>query len=345
MPIAFLQSPDAWRAWHLEGERVETVQTRRSWVFLCGDRVLKLKKPVRERMLDFSTPALREQACREEVRLNDRLAPGVCLGVVALRKAPGGWQLDPAPDRHTADVPADEWLVLMRRLPAEHLLDRRLASGQAGAREARLVADRLSTFWRTVPQVPLSASVYLHRLRDELAISLALLRQPRWVLPGGRRRLRRLLRALRPGLTRLVQRAQDGRIVDGHGDLRPEHVCVPPSPMPRIGAEDVLVIDALEFSPALRAVDPLDELAYFTLECRRLGAPRFGLRVAVQCMRTLGDRQTAAALRTYTALRALLRARLALAHLLDTPVRDASRWRPMALWYLEAAEAALRLPR
>ncbi len=343
MPITFLQSPEAWRVWRLAGAPVETVQTRRSWVFLCGDRVLKLKKPVRERLLDFSTPALREQACREEVRLNERLAPGVCLGVVALHRSPNGWRLDPEPDRRPADVPVDEWLVLMRRLPAEHLLDRRLASRRAGAREARLVATRLSEFWQTAPRVPIDPPARVRHLRAELAISLALLRQPRWAVPGGSGRLRRLLRALRPGLACLGQRARDGRIVDGHGDLRPEHVFVPPPRTTPGGADDVLVIDALEFSPTLRAVDPLDELAYFALECWRLGAPRFGLRVVVRCMRALGERQSIAVLRLYTALRALLRARLALAHLLDRPVRDASRWRPMAAWYLDAAETALRL--
>ncbi|MGP0083961.1 MAG: hypothetical protein ACLP0B_10080, partial [Steroidobacteraceae bacterium] len=55
-----------------------------SQVFLAGDRVYKLKKPVRFPYLDFSTLARREAACRAELRLNRRLAPDVYRDVVPL---------------------------------------------------------------------------------------------------------------------------------------------------------------------------------------------------------------------------------------------------------------------
>ena len=61
---------------------VEVVQTHISVVFLAGEAVYKLKKPVRFSFLDYSTLALRHHCCQEEVRLNRRLAPTVYLGVV-----------------------------------------------------------------------------------------------------------------------------------------------------------------------------------------------------------------------------------------------------------------------
>ena len=80
--------------------RVRLVQTHASWVFLAGDRVYKVKKPVDFGFLDFSTPARRARACRREVELNRRLAPGVYLGVVPIYRIPlglplcqrGGWR-------------------------------------------------------------------------------------------------------------------------------------------------------------------------------------------------------------------------------------------------------------
>ena len=54
-----------------------------SWVFLAGDKVYKLKKPVRFPYLDFSTLERREAACRAEFSLNRRLAPDVYIGVIA----------------------------------------------------------------------------------------------------------------------------------------------------------------------------------------------------------------------------------------------------------------------
>src|SRR3989338_3049158 len=64
--------------------KVQLAETHISWVLLTGDYAYKLKKPVNLGFLDFSTLALRQQACADEVRLNRRLAPDYYLGVVAI---------------------------------------------------------------------------------------------------------------------------------------------------------------------------------------------------------------------------------------------------------------------
>ena len=74
-----------------EVDRVELVETHISWVFLAGERVYKVKKPVNLGFLDFTTLARRRHFCHEEVRLNRRLAPDVYLDVVDIkgtRRAP-----------------------------------------------------------------------------------------------------------------------------------------------------------------------------------------------------------------------------------------------------------------
>src|ERR1044072_8725271 len=63
-------------------DRVELVETHISWVFLTGDRVYKVKKPVDLGFLDFTTLERRRFFCEEEVRLNRRLTHEVYLGVV-----------------------------------------------------------------------------------------------------------------------------------------------------------------------------------------------------------------------------------------------------------------------
>ena len=135
----------------------------------------------------------------------------------------------------------------------------------------------------------------------------------------------------------LAQRAAQGRIVSGHGDLRPEHVHLPPAP------GRPLVIDRLEFNEALRQVDPFEELSYLAVECRRLGAPWVGRRLFAQCGRLLDDRPPHRLLRLYGAQRALLRARLCLAHLQEASVQDSPRWRDRAAWYVACASLATGL--
>jgi aminoglycoside phosphotransferase family enzyme len=343
VPLRFLQSPAAWQALGVRCRQVRTVETRRSWVFLAGDRVLKLKKPVREPRLDFSTAARREQACREELRVNARFAPGVYLGLVALRGGPGAWHLDFPP----GPGPARDWLVLMRRLQTSQMLDARIASRALPRAGLEALAVQLCAAWRAAPRPALSAADVTARFETELQRSVALLSQPRWAWLQALPVLQRCADGLRAGAALIGQRVAAGACVEGHGDLRPEHVWLPPGSAelagtgPQVDSSTPLVIDALEFDPTLRLVDPFDELAYLALECRRLGAPWTGLRLLARCAHLLDDHPPHRLLRLYTGHRALLRARLALAHLLDEPVREPTRWRPLAAWYLQCADAVL----
>jgi aminoglycoside phosphotransferase family enzyme len=121
-------------------------------------------------------------------------------------------------------------------------------------------------------------------------------------------------------------------VLDGHGDLRPEHICLLHPPV---------AIDCLEFNPQLRQVDPFDELAYLALECAVAGAPWVGDRVLRGCAAALQDHPAPALIHLYTAHRALLRARLAMAHLLDAAPRTPTKWAPQASLYVTHALVAL----
>lgn len=56
---------------------------------------------------------------------------------------------------------------------------------------------------------------------------------------------------LQPAL--FEQRVRAGRIVDGHGDLRPEHICL---------SDPIAIFDCIEFSLDFRCIDIADELAF-----------------------------------------------------------------------------------
>src|SRR6185312_7889638 len=119
--VAFLSEPTAFRV----ATAVQTVETHMSWIFLTGDRAFKLKKPVKFPYLDFSTVALREKYCRAELALNRRLAPDVYLRVVPMTLNEGQ-RLQIGDGGEIVD-----WLVEMRRLPSDRMLDRLIARGLA----------------------------------------------------------------------------------------------------------------------------------------------------------------------------------------------------------------------
>jgi len=326
--LRFLQSAAAREGAHAP---VESIETHMSWVFIAGDRVLKLKKPVRYEFLDFSTLPAREFYCREELRLNARLAPGVYLDVLALQWHDGRFALLPSRQLPAPGQTVD-WLVLMRRLPAQHMLDRRIAAGRVAPADIDALCRVLADFYRRAPVIGVEAQDQLQRLLREQQDNRQVLLDARWPLPGSSAALDRLDAAQCRLAVAPRASAARGRLREGHGDLRPEHVCLLHPPV---------IIDCLEFNPLLRQVDPFDEIAGLGLECEMAGAPWIGAHLLGGCAEALGERPDAALQQLYTAQRALLRARLALAHLLDPVPRTPQRWRPQAQRYLERAVQAL----
>jgi aminoglycoside phosphotransferase family enzyme len=112
-----------------------------SWVFLAGDKVYKLKKAVRFPYLDFSTLARRETACRAELRLNQRLAPDVYLGVAPLTESNRGLAID------GAGIVVD-WLVVMRRLDERDTLERAIEEDRIAAWQLDRLVATLMEFYR-----------------------------------------------------------------------------------------------------------------------------------------------------------------------------------------------------
>lgn len=354
-----LRSPETYRALGLPAERVEVIETHHAWVFLLREHVLKMKKPVHTRWLDFSTAARREAACRAELRLNQALAPGVYLGLVQARRTPDGWVLQridepwaPTPAPTMPATPDDpnprtDWLVLMRRLPAQRMLDQLMLQGAVCPEGVDRLARVLCAFWSGARRASLTPQAWQARGAQALEEDARGLAPKAWALPNGHagpwatamQETERALagcRRLQAGCAReLAERVAQGRMVFGHGDLRPEHVHLPPPPA------RPLVIDCLEFNENLRQVDPFEELSFLAVECRRLGAAWVGRRLFARCGRLLGDRPVHRLLRLYGAQRALLRARLSLAHLQDRPTEEGPRWRRLAAWYVDCAAQAV----
>lgn len=324
--VAFLSSARAYPGF--EGE-VDVRETHMAWVFLAGERVYKLKKPVEYKHRDCHFLRDREVLCHEEVRLNRRLAPEVYLGVAALRFDPSG--------RLVLDGKGEvvDWLVVMKRLPEHLMLDVALSRGNVtGARVTR-VARQLAAFYQTLEPVEMPVATYLERFQRELDRNREVIADPRFSLAreGVVAMLDRLDRLLEEEPDLLGDRPRRGRIVEGHGDLRPEHVCLSDPPV---------VIDCLEFSRPLRLVDPFDELCFLGLECERLGAAWILERLVSECARTLQDRPDKRLLAFYTTYRACLRARLSLAHLLEPDPRTPEKWEPQARKYLALGLRACR---
>ncbi len=249
---------------------VEHLETHISHVFLAGDYAYKLKKPVDLGFLDFTTLDKRLAACREEVRLNRRLAPDIYLGVSAVCAAGGRIRL-----RENGCAPGEEaidYVVRMVRLPQDGMLDALAMRGRLTHAHALDIARQVAHFHAVAGRGPAIARY------GELEAIAAPIRQnfaqtERYIgvtIPSARfERLRDWSENfLRDHATRFAARVAESKIVDGHGDLHLRNMCL-------VG-ERVVIFDCIEFNPALRACDVMSDIAFLTMDLDHRGLAALG---------------------------------------------------------------------
>ena len=319
--VAFLQRPGSYpeRPFH-----VQAVETHMSWVFLTDRHAYKLKKPVRYEFLDYSTLDARHRDCSEEVRLNRPLGGHVYLGVVPLTVAPDGLL------RLEGEGTPVDWLVKMRRLWAAHMLDQAIRDGRVHADDVRRFAAALAEFYRGSTPVPMTDQAYRKRFEQDLYAYRRALHQFPDVLSAGEveTAVQTELRLLHHEPRLIGQRVDERRIIEAHGDLRPEHICLRPRP---------LFIDRPAFRQAFRLLDPADELAFLAIECEHAGAAWIGDLALEAYAQATGDQPSGRLVRFYKCYRACLRTSLALGHLTEPSGRTPQRWVRRAKAYLELA--------
>lgn len=326
--VAALACADIYDATARSGENkpgITCIETHMSWVFLTQRFAYKLKKPIRSSFLDFSTLAAREHYCREELRLNRRLAPSVYLDVVPLRRSGGRLQLDGASGEIV------DYLIKMMRLPAEKMLEHALVAHTLRRTDLRAVATALAEFYRRADKTPMTPARYRARFAAAIYENRAQLTVPHYDLPGVRiAHIAAMQLDYAATAEELATRA--ARVVDAHGDLRPEHICL---------SAPLQFLDCLEFQSELRQLDPFDELAFLALECARLGAPSAGSALLRMYRVLSGDQASPMLIAFYQSHRAMVRAVLAIWHLDNPAVRDRVHWYQRTLTYIDIAEHAI----
>jgi hypothetical protein len=292
--LAALNDPDTYPDAPASIERHET---HGSCVFVAGQHALKVKKPVVLPFLDYGTLERRRSACREEVRLNRRLAPALYLGTVGIvRRGDGTVSL--APDDEAPGVV--EVGVLMRRYEEADTLAARWAAGKATEAQLRMVGARIAAF-HAAHALPESADASVASLRQAVRTTLDDLEARPCAaadLHALRDRLERILGRRREDL---LERARRGLVVDGHGDLRAEHVLL---------TDPVQIVDALEFDPALRITDVACDLGFLVMDLQGAGSEDLARALVDGYRLAGGDPGDDALLALMGCYRALVRAKV-----------------------------------
>lgn len=292
-----------------DGDDVGYVETHISRVFLVGDRVYKVKKPVDLGFLDYTTPEARLRFCEEEVRLNRRLAPDIYLGVVPIVRTPEGCV------RVGTGVEGEvlEHAVEMLRLPAERMLDRLLERGEVDNELMDRLADKLVKFHHeaaTGDGVDEHGTVQALRNRVEEDLASLECFAGRCVESESSTLSETLLDFLGQRLRGfldshtdlLERRVETHHIREGHGDLHAGNICY-------VSGEPI-IYDCIEFSPALRCGDVASDLAFLAMDLDFRGLRGFSSYLVRRYAQLTDDPELPKLMRFYKTQRALVRGKV-----------------------------------
>jgi hypothetical protein len=279
----------------------ELIETHISWVFRGADTVLKVKKPVNLGFLDFSTREARRLACEQEVLLNRRLSHGVYRGVVPITLGPDGIH------RVAGAGEVVDHAVRMARLDDADRADLRLREGRLSRSDLQRIARRLAGFHHGAERsARIDAFGAVERIRDNVLENFEQARalSTRFIEPQQEREIERTqLDFLERQQPLFRQRVRDGRIRDGHGDLRLEHIY--------LSNERLDIIDCIEFNERFRYADVCADLAFLAMDLVHQGRSDYAEDLLAAYAQCRGDYDLYALVDFYEGYRAYVRAKVA----------------------------------
>ena len=274
-------------------------ETHISRVFLTGDFVYKIKKPVDLDFLDFTTLKKRRHFCRMEVDLNRRLTHDIYQGVVSITKKDQSYDLEGAGE-------TVEYAVKMKQLPAGSTMARLLPQGQVDTQSVDRLTRVLAAFYdaaRSGPKINAAGSWDTVNANCEENFSQTEKFAGNLI---GKRMYQIILSASRSFLLQrkelFERRVKENKIRGGHGDLRTDHINFTP--------DGIQIIDCIEFNELFRCGDIAADLAFLAMDLDFEGYPDIARALLEAYVQHSGDPDVFVLLDFYKCYRAFVRAKV-----------------------------------
>ncbi len=299
------------------GDSVTHIETLASHLFLVGPYAYKLKNPLYLDFIDSRDPLRRWHFCEEEMRLNQRLAPGLYREVIGImRRNDGSFELSP-PSPECVD-----FLLKMCRFESGATLESLLATDPPSSAQLERLAELIATLHLQEPphpdfpatsvlrrQIEANRPVLLKSLPDSIRIDSLIARQ---------------IAAFASNESLFASRAPFF-VKKIHGDLHSRNIC-------RFDGE-LLPFDGIEFNPELNTIDTMNDIAFMVMDLMYQEAWSCLSIFLSHYLRITGDYQGLALIPLLVSYRATVRAKI----LALSP----SGWNADAEKYLLLAETAL----
>lgn len=257
-------------------QKIELVQTQMSFIFLAGEYVYKIKKPVNLGYLDYTTLEKRHFFCHQELELNRRLCPDVYLAVVPITMSlRGEAEANSETPRYArgrlrnllrieGQGKAIEYAVKMKQLPQDRMMDVLLPRGQVTLEMVARVAEKLMVFHQKAETNQKTAAfgrldVIRHNCDENFAqtekyIGISITAEEYQHIKNYTNNF------IDSNASLFDKRVREGKIRDCHGDLHAAHVCF---------TDDICIYDCIEFNERFRYSDVASEIAFLAMDLDR----------------------------------------------------------------------------
>ena len=308
---------------------VELVQTQISFVFLAGDYVYKVKKPVDFGFLDFTTLEKRHFYCNQEVVLNRRLCANIYLGVASITKKGKSFFVE-------GSGKEVEYAVKMRPLPYQRMMDRMLQSDQVTPQMVEMVAKRLTAFHRRAEISEELANIggldTVAKNAEENFVQVSNYIN-KTITSEQYERIKNYTHLfLKKNAALFTKRVKEGRIRDCHGDLHAAHICF---------IDGLCIFDCIEFNDRFRYMDVANEIAFLAMDLDFHRRPELSKHFADAYVKASGDKELLQLLDFYKCYRAYVRGKVESFQLDDPHISQNQKAEKLAVArrYFELAES------
>ena len=307
---------------------IEQRETHISKVFLTGDYVYKIKKPVYLEFLDFTTLEKRRYYCRQEVILNRRLTQNVYLDVVAITFKDGEYSLN----RSGNPI---EYAVKMRQLPEDRSMVNLLKRTKIDRNDIEDLALILSNFYS---QVSSFRQVHSSGAWENIQANCEENFRQTMIFAGDilDERIFQIIQFatlsfLRRRKELFDNRIDSGKIRDCHGDLRTSHIY--------FVDDGIQIIDCIEFNDRFRYHDIASDLAFLAMDLDYEGFPQIDRHFLTAYVKYSKDQDVFVLIDFYKCYRAFVRCKVNCMRLQEGGLTEQNKRKLLkeALKYLDLA--------
>lgn len=292
---------------HAVTEPIELIQTHISYVFLTGDYVYKLKKPVNFGFLDFSTLEKRQHFAQEELRLNQRGAAKLYLSVESITQSGDRFQIG-------GEGEVVEPAVKMQQFPQTALLSELFDQGELSEALIIKLAKELAIFHsksesndhiRTYGTVAAIRQAYDENYAQSTGYIGRAQTQEQWDATKAYSD-----RFFTENAAIFEARVKADKIRECHGDIHLRNIAY--------WNGEMLLFDCIEFNEPFRFVDTMYDLAFVCMDLDARGRSDYANLLLNTYLEQTGDYEGLQVLPLYLSRQAYVRAKVT-SFLLDDP--------------------------